>query len=108
MADTSFSIGNIEGQVKALSDHLTTMQKHSFATADMIDISSYTTASNAYECPTDGYVRIVGPGVVRIKNTSGTLNDFISTASGNISSTFLRKGTIITVDGGSPKFFKLS
>lgn len=108
--DTSTNIeqATVGGELARLSSDLTNIQKSRIATTSFIDISSYSSSTNPYTCPDDGYARVSsnGDAIKLLTYDTSAPVDFIS-STGNIVAVFVRKGTKLVAAGSSSRFIQL-
>ena len=93
----------IDGHSNVLNDIATRINKNSLG--NIIDILSYSSSSNRYTCPSDGYVKLIvtggGSGWVFINGQ--ILLSSTGSSSGNAvaMSIYVRKGMTVYITGGS-------
>lgn len=108
--DDALSASNLTAVSGGAANELNNKIKYldNVVTGTPVDISSYTTVSNCYVCPSDGYARIAGSGHwLKIVNSSNVGEWFLESTGTNAMSVYCKKGTKLVASGNSAKFFPL-
>lgn len=103
-------IENVDDELSVVESNVNTLQAHRLNS--LVDIKGYTTTSNAYTFPSDGYVFVGGSSVnvVQIYGSdsfSSSRTFSIANLSGGYNSVFVRKGMKAVCSGTLCRFLPL-